>query len=326
MRRFGLVTVAVAAVMASFHPAVTAAQELRGWSDHDPDYPVTRAMVRFGELVAQRTDGRIKPKTYPSAQLGDEDSAIEGIQLGSLDFAVFSATPLNNVIPETRALTLPYVFRDVGQMHQVVDGPIGADIGDAFGAKNMVVLGWYDAGARSFYTIKKPVDAPADLKGLKIRVQNSDLAVDTVAALGGNATPIPFGEVYTALQSGVVDGAENNLPSYEETRHFEIAKFYSLDEHTIAPEVMVVAKTAWDRLPPADQGVLAGAAKKSVALQRQLWDEREREVRGKLKQAGVTFVENVDKAPFQKLVAPLYAKYGADPAVKALVDRIQAAR
>ena len=188
------------------------AAEWRGWNTHVPDYPTSISMEEFDKLVTERTQGRIKPKTYHNAQLGQQDEAIQQMQLGAIDFAVFNMTPLNNIVPETIAFTLPYVFNSTDHMHRVVDGPIGAEVGKALESKNMIVLAYQDSGSRSFYNSKHPVRTPDDLKGMKIRIQSSDLNVAMIEALGANATPIPFGEVYTALQSGVVDGAENNWP------------------------------------------------------------------------------------------------------------------
>jgi tripartite ATP-independent transporter DctP family solute receptor len=226
-------------------------------------------------------------------------------------------------VKATQVTTLPYVFRSIEHMHKVVDGPIGADIGKAMEAVNMVALAWYDSGARSFYA-KRPITALADLKGMKIRVQNSDLNVAMVQALGANATPIPFGEVYTALQSGVVDAAENNWPSYESTNHFEVARHYLLDEHTIVPEVFVVARTTWDRFSPADQAIVREAAQESAAMQRRLWAEREKTSEAKVRAAGATITALPDKSAFIAAMKPVYDKFATDPLTADLLRRIQA--
>jgi tripartite ATP-independent transporter DctP family solute receptor len=299
------------------------AQEMRGWNTHNPDYPGSVAMDRFGELVAERTDGRITPTTYHSAQLGEQDFAIEQMQFGGIDFAVFNLTPLNNIVPATQATTLPYAFRSVEHMHTVMDGEIGEEIGAAMEDANMVALAWYDSGARHFYA-NRPLNALEDLAGLKIRVQNSDVNVAMVQALGANPTPIHFGEVYTSLQSGVVDAAENNWPSYESTNHFEVAGHIILDEHAIVPEVFAVAKTVWDGLDPADQEIIREAALESAAMQRELWAERETESETKVREAGVTVVELDDKSAFIEAMAPVYEQFAADETVRDLLDRIQA--
>jgi len=324
MSRKGLVAVVAAAVFA-IGSAPLSAQEWRGWNTHVPDYPNSRALDRWGELVAQRTNNRIRMRTFHSAQLGQQDEAIQQLRLGAIDFANFNLSPLNNLVPETQVLTLPFIFRDVTHLHKTVDGPVGDELAKLIEQRlNMVVLSWFDAGARSMYTRSRPIRTPADMQGLKIRVQTSDLWVDLIRALGANATPLPFGEVYTALQTGVIDGAENNWPSYESQRHFEVARFYSTTEHSNVPEIVVVAKGRWDRLSPADREILRTAAREASALQRQLWAEREKASRDKVVAAGVTVTEITDRAPWAALMAPLYEKYAGAPSMRALVDRIRA--
>ena len=324
MSRTGLVAVVAAAVFA-IGSAPLCAQEWRGWNTHVPDYPNSRALDRWGELVAQRTNNRIRMRTFHSAQLGQQDEAIQQLRLGAIDFANFNLSPLNNLVPETQVLTLPFIFRDVTHLHKTVDGPVGDELAKLIEQRlNMVVLSWFDAGARSMYTRSRPIRTPADMQGLKIRVQTSDLWVDLIRALGANATPLPFGEVYTALQTGVIDGAENNWPSYESQRHFEVARFYSTTEHSNVPEIVVVAKGRWDRLSPADREILRTAAREASALQRQLWAEREKASRDKVVAAGVTVTEITDRAPWAALMAPLYEKYAGAPSMRALVDRIRA--
>jgi tripartite ATP-independent transporter DctP family solute receptor len=324
MSRKGLVAVVAAAVFA-IGSAPLSAQEWRGWNTHVPDYPNSRALDRWGELVAQRTNNRIRMRTFHSAQLGQQDEAIQQLRLGAIDFANFNLSPLNNLVPETQVLTLPFIFRDVTHLHKTVDGPVGDELAKLIEQRlNMVVLSWFDAGARSMYTRSRPIRTPADMQGLKIRVQTSDLWVDLIRALGANATPLPFGEVYTALQTGVIDGAENNWPSYESQRHFEVARFYSTTEHSNVPEIVVVAKGRWDRLSPADREILRTAAREASALRRQLWAEREKASRDKVVAAGVTVTEITDRAPWAALMAPLYEKYAGAPSMRALVDRIRA--
>lgn len=299
------------------------AKEIRGWNTHAPDYPVSVAMDHFGKIVAERTEGRIEPKTYHSAQLGEQDQAIEQIQFGGVDFAVFNLVPLNNIIPETQVATLPYAFRSVDQMHRVVDGPIGEEIAGAMQNAGMVGLAWYDSGSRSFYA-NTPLNSAEDLKGLKIRVQNSDVNVAMVEALGANATPIPFGEVYTSIQSGVVDGAENNWPSYESTGHFEVAPYYILDQHTIVPEVFVINASVWGGWSAEDQQIVREAARESAELQRKLWAEREKASEAIVRKAGATIVELADKSAFINAMKPVYDQFVTDAALRDLLDRIQA--
>ena len=316
-----LIMLAVA-VAAALSPA--AAQDWRGWNTHGAGYPNTVALDRWAELAAERSQGRIRIRMFHSAQLGQQDEAIQQLRLGAIDVANFNLTPLNNLVPETQVFALPFVFRDVGHLHRVLDGPAGATLAREIEARlGMVVLAWFDSGARSVYTRTRPIRTPEDMRGLKIRVQTSDLFIDLMRALGANPVPLPFGELYTALQTGVVDGAENNWPSYEAQRHFEHAPFYSTTEHSNVPEIVVVNRMRWDRLSPQDRDILRATAREAAALQRRLWAERERASREKVVAAGVVLTEIADRAPFARLMEPLYAKYAATPALRALLDQIR---
>jgi tripartite ATP-independent transporter DctP family solute receptor len=313
---------AAAALAIAVTPA--AAQEWRGWNIHVPDYPNSHGLERWAELVAQRTNNRIRMRMFHSAQLGQQDEAIQQVRLGAIDVANFNITPLNNLVPETQVLTLPFIFRDVPHSHRVVDGAVGEAIAKEIEAKlNMVVVSWFDAGARSVYTRNRAIRTPEDMRGLKIRVQTSDLFIDLMRALGANPVPLPFGELYTALQTGVVDGAENNWPSFESQRHYEHARFYSTTEHSNVPEIVVVNKQRWDRLSAADREIVRTAAREASALQRQLWAERERQSRERVIAAGVTVTEIQDRTPFARLMEPIYAKYAGAPNLRALVERIR---
>jgi tripartite ATP-independent transporter DctP family solute receptor len=323
IKRFLGHTVCVSMLASSLMLATPAQAELKGWNGHPPDYPVSLAMDDFGKLLSERTDGRLTAKTFHSAQLGEQDDAIEQIQFGGIDFAVFNLVPLNNIVPQTQATTLPYAFKSVDHMHRVMDGPVGAEIAAAMTSANMVGLAWYDSGARSFYA-NKPLNSIADLKGMKIRVQNSDVNVAMVEALGANATPIPYGEVYTSIQSGVVDGAENNWPSYESSGHYEAAKHYILDQHTIVPEVFAVNKSTWDGLSADDQEIVRQAAIDSATLQRKLWAEREAKSEKFVRDAGNTIVELEDKSAFINAMKPVYDQFASEPAVRDILDKIQA--
>ena len=208
-------------------------------------------------------------------------------------------------------------------MRKVMDGPIGDEILAAFEPHGVIGLAFYDGGARSFYNSEKPINSIDDLKGMKFRVMQSDIFVDMVNALGANATPMPYGEVYSAIQTGVIDGAENNPPSYDTAKHAEVAKFYSLDEHLIVPEVLVMAKSTWDKLTPEDQAIVKQAAKDSVAKERELWDAQEKISMDKVVAEGST-ITHPDKQPFIDAMGPVYDKYLTDPKLKDMVARIQA--
>ncbi|WFP64049.1 MULTISPECIES: TRAP transporter substrate-binding protein [unclassified Mesorhizobium] len=298
---------------------------LRSSDTHPDGYPTVEAVKYMGELIKQRTNGRYSIEVYHSAQLGEEKDTIEQTQSGVIDLDRVSMGPFNGIVPETAVPSLPYIFRSVEHMRHVMDGPIGDQILKAFEAHDLVGLAFYDSGARSFYNTKKDITSIADLKGMKFRVIQSDVFVDMVNALGANATPMAYGEVYSALQTGVIDGAENNWPSFESAKHYEVAKHYTLDQHQIVPEVLVMSKASWDKLSPEDQAIVRQAAKDSVVKMRELWDAQEKKSRDIVEKAGVK-VSEVDKQPLIDAMKPVYDKYLATPELKDLAARIQAAK
>jgi tripartite ATP-independent transporter DctP family solute receptor len=300
------------------------AQTVLKSSDTHPDgYPTVEGVKYFGELVKERTNGRYAVEVYHSAQLGEEKDTIEQVRSGVIELNRVSMAPFNGTVKETIVPALPYIFRSEDHMHKVMDGPIGDQIKAAFEPAGLVALAFYDAGARSFYNSKKPINSVADLQGMKFRVIQSDIFVDMVAALGANATPMPYGEVYSAIETGVIDGAENNFPSYDTAKHFEVAKNYSLDEHTILPEVFVMNKAAWDKLTPEDQAIFKQAATDSVAKQRELWAAKVGESR-KVVEAGGAQITNPDKQGFIDAMKPVYDKHITDDVLKKMVADVQA--
>lgn len=304
---------------------VADAQTVMKAADIHPDgYPTVEAVIYMGKLVEERTKGRIKIQEFNNAVLGGEKDTIEQTQFGVIDFNRVSTAQFNNVVPATQVYGLPFLFRSVEHMRKTVDGPIGDEILAAFEPKGLVALAYYDSGARSFYT-KKPIAKLADMKGMKIRVQQSDMWVAMMQAFGANPTPMAFGEVYSAIQTGVVDGAENNWPSYESSRHFEVAKYYTLTEHSLQPEVLVMSKKSYDKLSADDQKIVRQAAKESVVKMRELWDAREKSSEAKVRAAG-SVVSSVDKAEFVAAMKPVYDKYVTDEAMKKLVERIVAVK
>jgi tripartite ATP-independent transporter DctP family solute receptor len=311
---------AAAAAFASFTSAQ--ARDFRSAEVHPPDYPTTMAVVQMGKQLSGETKGRLGVKVYPNGALGSEKDNIEQLRLGALDMMRINVAPLNSVVPETIVTGLPFVFRSTEHMRKVLDGPVGDDILASFESQGLVGLAFYDSGARSFYS-KKPIRTMADLKGMKIRVIQSDLFVAMVEALGANPTPMPYGEVYTALKTGIVDAAENNWPSYESSRHFEAAKFYTLDEHSLAPEVLVFSKKVWDTLSKEDQAAIRKAAKDSVPYMRKLWDEREVKSRKAVEAAGSQVITIANKQEFIDAMKPVYAKFANTPRLAGLVKRIQ---
>ena len=298
---------------------------LRSTDIHPDGYPTIEAVKYMGQLLDQRTNGRIKINVFHSAQLGQEKDTIDQTRFGVIDMNRINMAPFNNLIPATNVPSLPFVFRSVDHMRKVMDGPIGDNLLKDFEKHDLIGLAFYDSGSRSFYNGKRPISSPADMKGMKIRVQQSDMFVALVSALGANATPMPFGEVYSALQTGVIDGAENNWPSYESTRHFEVSKFYSMTEHSLSPEVLVMSKRSFDKFNAADQALIKAAAKESVAKMRELWDAREKESEAKVK-AGGAQINAVGKQPFIDAMKPVYDKFVTDPKLKDMVAAIQAVK
>lgn len=295
----------------------------RSADTHADGYPTVEAVKYLGELLSQGSDGRLGIQVFHSGQLGEEKDTIQQTQFGVIEMNRINLAPLNNIVPETQVPALPFLFRSVEHMRKVVDGEIGEEILAAFEPHDMIGLAFYDSGARSFYNSKRAISTPADMKGLKIRVQQSDLFIAMVEAMGGNPTPMPFGEVYSGLQTGVIDGAENNFPSYYNTRHFEVSKSYSLTEHSMAPEVLVMSKRSWDKLSAEDQALIRKSAKESVVKMRELWDAFEAESRQTVVDGGA-MINEVDKQPFIDLMQPVYDRFLTDAKLKSLADRIRA--
>lgn len=318
---------AAAAILAGGLAMSAVAQDsrvFRSADTHAEDYPTVQAVIYMGELLSGWTDGRLAIEVFPGRQLGEERDTIEQTMIGALDMNRVNLAPLNNIAPETAIPGLPYVFRSVDHMHRAMDGEIGMEIMRALEPHGMVGLAYYDSGARSFYNTVQPIRSPEDMAGLRIRVQNSDLFVAMVEALGANATPMEFGQVYDALRTGVIEGAENNWPSYESTRHFEVANFYTLDQHSLSPEILIMSKTVWDSLSATDQELVRKAAALSVPYMRDLWNQRVAAAREVVVANGNEVIEDVDKQPFIDAMQPVYDQFVTTPELRTLVDRIQA--
>ena len=313
----------LAAALAAAAIAMPAtAKELRSADVHPEDYPTVMAVKYMSDIIKQKTGGKHSIKVYTGTALGGEKDTIEQTKIGALDFVRINVAPMNNICPETMVPTMPFLFRSKEHMRKVLDGPVGDEILKACAAQGFVGLAFYDSGSRSLYTVKKPVKSLADAKGLKIRVQQSDLWVSLLQAMGANATPMPYGEVYTALKTGLVDGAENNWPSYDTSKHHEVAKFYSQTEHSMAPEMLLMSKKIWDALTPDEQKIFQAAAKESVPYMRKLWDEKEKKSYDLVVKAGAQVIE-VDKKSFQDAMKPVYDKFIVDAKLKDMVKRVQ---
>jgi tripartite ATP-independent transporter DctP family solute receptor len=286
----------------------------------DVSHPVHKAMVFMAERVKEKSGGRMQVQIFPSEQLGNEKECIEALQLGYLAMTKTSSAPLEGFVPQMQVFGIPYLFRDSEHLWKVLNGPIGKQILLAGESKRLRGLCYYDAGARSFYA-KKPISGPSDLAGMKIRVQNSIMSMKMVQAMGGSPTPIPWGELYTALDQGVVDGAENNSPSFRTSRHYEVCPYYSLDEHTCLPDILVIGTRIWSQLSPEEQRVLQEAADESVVYQRKVWAEAELKDLETVQKQGVTIIRP-DKASFRESVQSVWKEFEGTE-IGELIRRIQ---
>lgn len=327
LRRQFISRLGMAACAASLLVAPLLAQSattLKAADVHPKGYPNVVAVEHLGQKLEKATDGRLKVRMFAGGVLGDEKTMIEQTQIGAIQLYRVSVGGLSVVVPEVNAFSLPYIFRDQDHMRKVIDGPVGQEMLDKITnnpASKLVGLAWMDSGSRNVYA-KKAIRTPADLKGLKIRMQGNPLFVDTMNAMGGNAISMPFGELYTALQTGVVDGAENNEPSYYSQNHYTVANVFSRTHHLIIPEILVFSKTAWDKLSKEDQELIKKLAREAQMEQRELWNKSVADDTAKLKEKGVTFVDDVDVKAFIDATAPVREKYGAPYAD--IVKKIQA--
>ena len=297
--------------------------ELRSADVHNSDdYPTVAAVKHMSQELAKQSNGKYTIKVFNKSALGSEKETLDQVKIGALDMNRVNISSLNAICPKSLVPTMPFLFDSIDHMRKTLDGPIGEEILKGCESQGLVGLAFYDSGARSIYA-KKPVRTLADAKGLKIRVQQSDLWVSLIAAMGANATPMPTGEVYTALKTGLIDAAENNIPSYEGFKHYEAVKVYSHTEHSMAPEMLVMSKAVFDKLSPAEQTMFRNAAKESVKFQRQKWDEQEAKALDIVVKGGAQIVKDVDKASFKAAMAPVYAKFITTPDLQRLVKAVQ---
>ena len=312
MFRRNLIARSAAVALAGLLALPAMAQTLKAADVHPAGYPTVAAVESMGKKLEAATQGRIKFQMFPGSVLGGEKEMIEQTQVGAIQILRTSLGPVGPVVPEVNVFNMPFVFRNIAHMRAVIDGPIGQDLLDKISASpaKMIGLAWMDGGSRSLYT-KKPVRKPDDLKGQKIRMMGNPLFVDTMNAMGGNGIAMGYGEVFTAIQTGVIDGAENNPPSLFTANHFKAgAKYYTQTNHLIIPEILVMSKVTWDKLSPADQALVKKSAREAQMEQRTLWDAAVADFTAKLKAEGVEFIE-MDNKPFYDATVPVRAKYGA---------------
>jgi tripartite ATP-independent transporter DctP family solute receptor len=324
-RREMIAGVATAAAVVASGPSQAQTKLVMKATDvHPLGYPTVEAVVRMGKKLEAATNGRLSVQMFPSMQLGGEKEMIEQAQLGALQFARISVGPMGTLVPDFNVFNLPFVFRDTKHMEAVIDGDIGEEMLKKLSdhpTSNLIGLCWMNAGTRHVYNSKRPIEKVEDLKGLKIRMMGNPLFVDTMNSLGGNGVAMGFDQLINAMQTGVVDGAENNEPSYSSGQHYRYAKYYSKTGHLIIPEILVFSRRTWNTLSKDDQVLLSKIAKETQLEQRKLWNEREEEALKQMKEAGVVVNEVSDKKAFQAAVKPVWDKYGAP--LQALVDRIQ---
>jgi len=290
---------------------------------HPNDYPTVAAVRWIGDEVARETGGRISFRLYPSGQLGSETDTVNLARFGVLDIARVYLGAVNNMFPATQPLALPYTFRDEGHLRRVVDGPIGQAILQTFEQRGLIGLAFYDSGFRSMYNARRPIHTPADMRGLKVRVPRADIFMSMLDAMGANATPIPFGEVFTGLQTHLIDAAENNWATFQSTRQYEVARFWSQTDHCAAPEALLMSKARFDSFSAADRELILAKARESVPVMRALWDEKQITARQTVLDAGVA-ANDVDMAAFRRAVEPMRQRYLTDASIADTVRRIEA--
>ncbi len=299
------------------------AREFRAADTQAADYPTVRAIEYMGRLIEQRTDGRHRIRVFHSRQLGEEKETIEQTRVGAIDINRTNVGPLGSLVPVADTLALPFLFRSVDHLHKVLDGPVGEEILASFERFGFIGLTFYDSGARSIYNSKHPVRTLADLKGLRIRVQQSELMAGMIRALGAQPIELPYGQVETGLATGLIDGAENNWPSFVTTNHYKLARNYTLTEHTMSPEVLMMSMRAWQSLSDGDKVIFREAARESNRYMREQWGALEAQSQRQAREAGVVIVADFDRKPFEDAMSDIHAKAAADPALRPLIDRIR---
>jgi len=304
-------------------PPAAKAREFRVADTQSADYPTVQALLYMARLVEQGTQGRHRLRVFHSRQLGEEKETIEQTRVGAIDLNRTNVAPIGSLIPAANVLSLPFLFRSFAHLHDVLDRQIGSEILAGFERQGFIGLTFYDSGARSVYNSLRPVRTLADMKGLRIRVQQSELMVDMLKALGAEPVELPYGQVLTGLATRLIDGAENNWPSYVTTGHYKLAPYYTLTEHTMGPEVLVMSLPAWESLSAEDKEIFREAARKSSSFMRGRWSELEEQSRQQARAAGNTIIDSFDRKPFEDAMSVIYAKAVTDPDLRQLVERIR---
>jgi len=313
----------VVALFAAVAATGAFAREFRAADTQNEDYPTVQALLYMGSMVAERSGGRHQIKVFHSHQLGEEKETLEQTRVGAIDLNRTNVALIGNMVPAMNVLAMPFLFRSIEHMQKVLDGPIGSEILDSFEPYGFVGLAFYDSGARSIYNSVRPIRSIGDLKGLRLRVQQSEQMSDMIKSLGAEPVALPYGQVLTGLATRLIDGAENNWPSFVTTDHYKYAGYYTLTEHTMSPEVLVMSKKAWGSLSAEDQQIFRESALRSSRFMRERWRDLEERSRPQAEAAGVKIVTDIDRTPFEAAMAGLYAKAQRDPAVAQLIERIR---
>jgi tripartite ATP-independent transporter DctP family solute receptor len=316
-----LAAVAIAAL--ALAGASAQAREFRSAEIHVKDYPTTLAVKYMSDELSKATGGKDKVKVFADGALGSEKDTVEQVKIGALDMVRVNTAAFHGIVPESMIPSLPFLFRDMDHFRKTMYGPQGDKVLAAFDKAGFIGLALYESGARSFYA-KKPIRSVADMKGLKVRVQPSDLWVSLITDMGASPTPMPFAEVYTGLKTGLLDAAENNIPSYDEMKHYESAPVFSETMHVMSPEVLVFSKKIWETLTPQEQAAIRKAAKDSVPYYQKLWEAKERDARADILKAGVKIVpaSEIDRKSFVDAEKPVWDKYMTTPEIRNVVQEI----
>jgi tripartite ATP-independent transporter DctP family solute receptor len=313
----------VAALLPSAVSTGVVAREFRAADTQSEDYPTVEALRYMGRLIEERSSGRHQIRVFHSRQLGEEKETIEQTRAGAIDLNRTNVALIGTFVPATNVLAMPFLFRSIEHLQKVLDGPIGNEILNSFQPYGFVGLTFYDSGARSIYNSVRPIRSVADMKGMRIRVQQSELMSNMITALGARPVELPYGQVLTGLATKLIDGAENNWPSFVTTDHYKHAGYYTLTEHTMSPEVLVMSQKAWDSLSAGDQKIFREAAMQSSRFMRDKWKALEEQSRRQAESAGVMIVTDFDRKPFEAAMAGIYEKAQRDPAAAQLIERIR---
>jgi tripartite ATP-independent transporter DctP family solute receptor len=316
-----------AALLASAIPDLLSlpamAREFRAADNQPEDYPTVQALRFMGRLIAEKSGGKDEIRVFHSRQLGEEKETIEQTRVGAIDLNRINVALIGSFVPATNVLAMPFLFRSTEHLHKVLDGPIGSEILDSFEPFGFIGLTFYDSGARSIYNSVRPIRSLADMAGLRIRVQQSELMADVIKAMGAEPVQLPYGQILTALSTRLIDGAENNWPSFVTTDHYKYAGYYTVTEHTASPEVLVMSLKAWQSLSDDERKIFRNAAQQSNLFMREKWKDLEQRSRRQAEAAGITIITDFDRVPFEAAMAGLYAKARRDPATAELIDRIR---